>query len=199
VVCSLQRIGPVIFDWFSGFFNSSIVNTEWLLKAGQFSCAFKHSSHKNTSQDTQRQHEGFSQWFKHFQTFVSRSAFKTSTMFRMKWLPRILATSSCSFKQKRDLHEGHSNSSIFLPALAAFLRCLATKFSKQCLQYEWKQGNVRGSCSRSRHIEQQRRFSTLSTGILSGRAAMVGRESSHFAQQGNRCSQSLHVLRKWKL
>jgi hypothetical protein len=69
-----------------------------------------------------------------------------------------------------------------LPALAAFLRCFATKFSKQCLQYEWKHGNVRGSCSRSRQIEQQSRLSTLSTGILSGRAAIVDRENSHFAE-----------------
>ena len=184
----------LIFDWFSGFFNSSIVSTEWSLNFTQFSCIFRHSSHKKSSHDRHRQHEGFSLWFEHFQTFVSPVAFKTSIMFRMKWLPRILATFSFSFKGKGDRHDGHSNSSIFFLALAALSRCFATYFSRQCLQYEWKQGRVRGSCTRSRHIEQHRRLSTLSTGILSEQAAaIVNREIS--------CTLNtlLEIPRKWKL
>jgi uridine phosphorylase len=58
-------------------------------------------------------------------------------------------------------------------ALTAFSRWVATKFSKQCLQNEWKHDNVRGWVMVSVQMEHSNSVSICLTGAGSGAVAIL--------------------------
>jgi hypothetical protein len=104
-----------------------------------------------------------------------------SSMLLMKWFDGIFSTLSPSLTWNSVRHTGHSKISGTLAfALTAFLRWVATKFSKQCLQNEWKHVNVRGSVKVSVQMEHSNSVSHCFTGAESDAVAIALCFDNHF-------------------